>query len=109
MAELVSELLYAGKTLQEIAGYDNYQLLWVLFRKRDKYGRLIRVDSELPPWVKVDANGMRVVGKRVSFGAMYKQVKRTQGLSKEEADKKWKDYLETNPGAEDIRKRFRER
>jgi hypothetical protein len=93
----VSELLYAGKTLSEIAGYDNYQLKWVLFRSRDKYGRLIRVDSDLPPWVHVDERGMRVVKNPVGFGKMYRRLKARQGLSREKVAERWAEYVKAHP------------
>ncbi len=97
IAELVSELLYAGKTLAEVAGYDDVLLERVVCRKRDEYGRLVRHDSELPPWVEVDADGMRTISRPVPFARMFHAVKRYQGATVEHAEAAWKEYLKANP------------
>jgi hypothetical protein len=94
---LVSELLFNGKTLAEVAGYDVYIMRHVLNRRRDKYGRLVRKSEELPPWVEVDDDGMRVVTRPCSFASMYRKVKRWQGHSTESAEEHWKKYLRDNP------------
>lgn len=97
-AEVVSQLLYAGKTLQEIAGYDPYQLVWVVSRKRDKDGRLVRKSDELPPWVKVDERGMRIPSSNaMNFATMFEKVKEWQGLDKKQTQESWDKYLEDNP------------
>ena len=97
IAELVSELLYAGKTLAEIADYDGVQMMLIVCRKRDKYGKLIR-GEQLPPGVEVDSEGMRVVSNPVSFEGMFRglKLKQTRG-NRELTEQLWEGYLEANP------------
>jgi len=97
VAELVSELLYAGKSLAEIAGYDDVQLSRVVFRRRDRYGRLLRQAEELPPGVCVDEDGMRVVTNPVPYAVMYRQVRQGQGLGRNQAEADWLRFLALNP------------
>lgn len=97
VAEIVSELMYAGKSLEEIASYDPAQLLWVISRKRDRCGKLIRNRELLPPGVHVDENGMRIVKNPTPFNVMFKQVKTRQGLTREEVAAEWAEYRANNP------------
>lgn len=109
--EIVSELLYASKSLQEIAGYDTYQILKVVARKRDKYGRLVRRaegEEELPDWVKVDEDGMRIVENPVPFSKTFRQVKEYQGLDEIGTEKAWQEYLCDNPCLVDLIRRKEE-
>lgn len=71
----------------------------VIARKRGKGGKLIRGGSDLPSWVHVDANGMRVIprGKRSSFSKMFQQVKQNRGLSKEKIKQDWDNWRQANP------------
>lgn len=96
VAELVSELLYAGKTRAEIAGYDDIFMRWVLCRKRDENGSLIRVPDDLPNWVgdHLDSRGHWMIRNPRGFGEMFRQVKRQQGLEPETA---WKQWRAENP------------
>jgi hypothetical protein len=103
--ELVSELVYSGKTLADIAGYDNYQFLRVICRRRDRYGKLVR-GEELPEWVEVDEDGMRTIGNPVPYEVMYKQVKTSSGMERDQAERSWEQFLEEHPrfgvGGEDF-------
>jgi hypothetical protein len=78
---------------------------WVLGRKRDAGGRLLRAGSKggLPPWVAAttDANGMRVItgGRPMSFAAMMRQRWRKAGLDPQQVKERWREYLADNPGA----------
>jgi hypothetical protein len=91
----VSELLYNGATLEQIAGYDDEFIEQVLWRKRDSRGRLDRYD--LPEGCEVDDDGMRVISSPVAFGAMFREVKKFQGLDEDDAEKRWQEYLDENP------------
>ncbi len=104
IAEIVSELLYAGKSLSEIAGYDALVLKWVVFRKRNKYGALVQAHDELPPGVEVDDDGMRIISNPVPFSAMFRQVKKRQGLNKEQTEAQWQEWLLVNPQFERLRR-----
>ena len=94
----MSECLYAGKTLVEVAGYTDWQLSYVLCRRRDKAGRLDRSPrEELPPWVEVDDDGMRVIRNPVPLGVAFKQVQRRRGRTDEQAVAAWQRWLDDNP------------
>ena len=97
IAEIVSDLTYAGKPLSEIAGYDDLQLRWIIFRARDKHGRLIRKTKDLPDWVEVDEEGQRIISNPKPFEFMFRQVQLNRGKSREEADKDWQGFLAENP------------
>lgn len=97
VAEIIAELTYAGKTLAEIARIDDIQMRWIFCRKRDRNGNLTRRDPELPDWVEVDADGMRVVNNPVPFTAMFKQVKKYQGLDEAGTKQAWQGYIADNP------------
>lgn len=97
IAELVSELLYAGKSLAEVAGYDTIQMVWVVCRKRDKWGRLVRNVDSLPPWVAVGEDGMRIVTSPMPFQSLYYRSKIYQGADPVEAHKSWQEYQLDNP------------
>ncbi len=93
----MSELLYAGKTMVEIAGWDDCQMRWVVCRKRDKSGRLVRRDPSLPDWVETDERGMRVVTNPVPYSTMFRQVMRGRGLTDREAAVAWAAWRTENP------------
>jgi len=95
--EIVSELLYAGKSLKEVAGYDDRQTYRVVFRRRDRFGRLVRTNDELPPGVDVDEDGMRVVRRPVSYQTMFRQLRREQGYDDPSIDQNWNEFLAANP------------
>lgn len=111
IAQIVSELLYSGKTLAEIAGYTTVFIRKVLLLRRDKYGKLADPENELPPWVHVDANGMRTIPKeqRCSFTNAYKRAKTIQGLSKDDAQKAWEKYLDKEVQLADLIRRTERR
>lgn len=95
--DIVSELMYAGKTVREIAGYDTVQMLGVIWRKRDKYGKLIR-NNDLPEGVEVDEDGMRTISNPVPFRDMFIGVRRNiVGESDTSAEAAWERYCEDNP------------
>ncbi len=60
--------------------------------RRDKWGALVKHVEDLPPWVEVDDDGMRIISKPQSFGKMFRQVKKFQGLNKEKAEQAWVAY-----------------
>lgn len=93
---MVSELLYAGRRLKDIAGYDSRQLRWVEFRPRDGRGNL-RTD-DLPPWVHVDNDGMRVVENPTSFAACFRMAQEWRGADGRQAAAAWDEYMRANPG-----------
>jgi len=88
--------VYAGRTLAEVAGLDDVQVAGILFRPRDKYGRL-RKRPDLPPGVEVDDEGMRVVKNPVPYAVMFRQVRRRQGLNEEQVEASWREFLSANP------------
>lgn len=90
--------MYAGKTLSEIAGYTQWQRIGVIYLRRNKYGRLVRRDTLLPPEIGVDENGMRVItGKPISLEKAFKMANRERGLRKQQVDEAWEAYKEANP------------
>lgn len=91
-AQLVSQFLYAGKTLEQVARWDDRQMLGCIGLRRDKWGALVKHVEDLPPWVEVDDDGMRIISKPQSFGKMFRQVKKFQGLNKEKAEQAWVAY-----------------
>ena len=96
IAEIVSELMYSGKPLSEIAGYDDVIIFRIIGRHRDQYGKLVR-DNGLPSGVEVDENGMRVIRNPMPFTAMLRDVWESRGLERSEALGKVDEYLAENP------------
>lgn len=92
----MSELLYAGKTLREVAGYDDAFMRHVLLRPRDKHGRLVR-RGDLPPGVEVDEDGMRTVTRATDLETLYRRILRRRGVSPEAAEARWQEWLKDNP------------
>lgn len=94
---MISELVFAGKSLEEIAGYDPWQWRDVLTRARDSQGKIIR-GEKLPPWVHVDSDGMRVIRKPVAYETMFKSVRtKLAGMTPEEAERDWERWRAMNP------------
>lgn len=89
-------MLFGCKSLREIAGYDDVQIVHVLARRRDKWGKLVR-SEELPPGVEVDDDGQRIVTRPVPFKRMYRMVKKLQGLPAEKIDTAWDEWQADNP------------
>lgn len=97
IAERVSELLYSGKTIEEVAGYDDLQMGEVIWRRRDRSGVLMTEDDEeLPPWVHVDSEGQRIVPRPKSFTSMFREVKSWQGLDRQRAEEALEEYRKHN-------------
>jgi len=93
----VSELLYAGKTPEQIAGYTPWTRM-ALFYPRDQHGRLKRRYRDLPEGVEVDANGMRVItGPKISLKEATYRANRELGLAEADIDKLWQKFLDDNP------------
>lgn len=90
-------MLYAGKTLKEVAGYTTWQMVHVIGRERDKSGCLVRKSKNKLP-VDVDDDGMVVVKRPVGYGTMYRQVKLRQGMTPKQAGAAWEDFKRANPG-----------
>ena len=89
---MLAELVYNGRTLEEIADLDDYQLNYIFARKRDECGRLVRRDPDLPWWVETDHEGMRIVSNPVPFSQMFVQVKENRGMTREQSMRAWSDY-----------------
>lgn len=94
------ELLYAGKTRSEIAGYDDVFMRWVLCRQRDENGSLVRVPDGLPSWVMkhLDSKGHWNIKNPQPYGKMFHQVMKQQGLTEEQREEAWKRWKRDNPG-----------
>ncbi len=87
----MAELTHAGVTLAEIARMSDDQLAWVYFRKRDKYGRLVRKKQLYGKLVK------RVNKTPLRWDLMFKKVWRDRGKSEAEVEAKLEEYLRDNP------------
>lgn len=98
VAEIVSELLYAGKTRAEIAGYDDAFMRWVLCKPRDESGQLIRQNPELPWWVTTDARGQWVIKDPVPFSTAYNEVMEALGMDERQRRLAWASFKQENPG-----------
>ena len=96
VAELVCELLYAGKTRAEIAGYDDVFMQWVLCRSRDEHGRLLRHPSDLPWWVTTDADGQWVIKNPKPFTRMFEEVMKRRGLDERGRRIAWAEWRREN-------------
>jgi len=90
-------MVYAGKPLSEIAGYDSWQLKYLIFRKRDKRGRLIRKSPKLPSWVEIDSRGQRVISNEIPFSVAVKRAHRQIGTDDKTIEKMWGSFLAENP------------
>lgn len=99
IAELVCELMYAGKTRKEIAGYDDAFMRWVLCKPRDEAGRLIRYDPGLPRYVtdNIDSDGHWKIKSPKPYSVMLHQVMEMQGLDKQQQKQAWESWKESNP------------
>jgi hypothetical protein len=82
-------------TLAEIARLDDMQLAWVYFRKRDKYGRLVRKKRLYGKLVK------RVNRSPLRWDQMFKETWRKRGKSEAEIEQKYRQYLADNPSLKD--------
>jgi hypothetical protein len=99
--EQVSELFQAGWRLDDIASLTPWSRR-ALFLPRDQTGRLVRDEDqdgdELPAHVKVNKQGMRIVGNsRCSLEEATKMVNQRRGFSKAKADELWKRWEADNP------------
>jgi hypothetical protein len=94
---MYSELMYAGKTLEEIAGLSTVQITWVLCRRRDQYGRLIRANG-LPEHVlrTMDAEGKRVVSgnKTRPYKSIFMRTWQRRGDTEQQAEARWDEYCQ---------------
>jgi hypothetical protein len=56
--------------------------------------------------VEVDEDGMRTIGNPVPYEVMYKQVKTSSGMERDQAERSWEQFLEEHPrfgvGGEDF-------
>lgn len=87
--------MYSGKSLVEVAGYDDTQVCRVLWLKRSSDGSLVRSVDEASPGCEVDETGQRVVsGKRATFKDMFFSVKKFQGTDPVAA---WLKYVDDTP------------
>ncbi|MDE2100648.1 MAG: hypothetical protein KGL39_25615 [Patescibacteria group bacterium] len=94
---MVSELLYAGKQLSEIAGYSTNQIQNVLGLDRDESGRLMRRPEGTPRWVKTDSKGMRVVPTSAAVPSMEVAIRLIAKRTGRDPDKAWQLFLTNNP------------
>lgn len=88
----MSELKWREVSLVEIAGLDDVQIAYVLNRRRDRHGNLIREDEELPPGVEVDDNGMRIITNPTSYGRAYVKAKMHYGVSEHQAKDEFRKW-----------------
>jgi hypothetical protein len=93
--------MYAGKTLKEIAGYDDAFMQWVLCRPRDEYGKLIRVNPDLPWWVNqnLDADGHWKLKDKFKrpLSVAFDQVMKSRGLDEKQRRAAWAEWMKENP------------
>lgn len=101
---MVSDLLYAGKTLEQIAGWSTAFMNRVLLLPRDSSGRLVPPSEQLPDGVEVNADGQRVIphDQLRPFTQSFRRAKEMQGLSMHDAQAHWDDYLNRNPRLVDL-------
>lgn len=97
IAETVCELLYAGKTLAEVAGYDDAFMRYVLCRPRDEYGRLLRHSRDLPWWVTTDADGQWVIRNSEPYAIAFDRVLEVQGFDESQRRCAWAQWRLENP------------
>jgi hypothetical protein len=98
-------LVYAGKTLQEIAGLDVRQMRLIYFRPRDKFGNLKRVGES-----EEQAEHPTAPYQVVSYEAMFRQIWANRGKNKDEVETLWQGWLVENPSyVELMRKKERQR
>jgi hypothetical protein len=81
IAEIVSELVDKGRTLQEIAGLDFVQLRWIFFRERNEDGSLKRPQVYEPR-----------ITKPVSYEQMFRDHA-AKFMDAAEVEKTWQDWL----------------
>lgn len=79
-------------TLAEIARLDDVQISRCLNLPRDRRGNLLRRDSELPPGVEVDDDGMRVITNNCGYGAAFVKAKVHHGMDAEDAKKQYQQW-----------------
>lgn len=94
-------MLYAGKTLKEIAGYDDAFMRWVLCRSRDECGKLRKCDPNLPWWVRenVDGDGKWKINPKYvrPFSVAFDQAMKRQGKDERERRIAWAEWKRDNP------------
>lgn len=93
---------YNGISLAEIAGYDPYILREVIGRKRDQFGRLIRVGSDLPEGVEVDGNGQRIISWPTAFSNAFRNARRFHGINQETVAREWEALVKEDPNFQGI-------
>lgn len=100
VAELVSELLYAGKTRRDIAGYDDAFMSYVLCRRRDEYGELVKNDPSLPKWVQdnLDSKGRWKIRNPKSYTEVFHSALEKQGFDAAARIAAWDAWRRDNPG-----------
>lgn len=76
-------------TLEEAAGLTDYQIRWLFFRDRDKYGRLIRSPAL--------TGGIKDRRVPVHYADMQKDVWRNRGLSEDEVQRRWDERVSREP------------
>ncbi|MDE2103622.1 MAG: hypothetical protein KGL39_40665 [Patescibacteria group bacterium] len=95
IAEVAAELVYAGKSLSEVAGLDEVQLRTVYFIKRDKYGSIVRERTDIPQFVldNLDEEGRWQIKNPKSYRSMFQQVMHKRGLKDDEIWKRYEDVM----------------
>ena len=78
-----------------MAGYDDAFMRWVLCRRRDENGGLIRSAPEgLPSWMNnyLDSRGHWIIRNPTSYASMFRQVKEQQGLDSQASSQEWRRW-----------------
>lgn len=73
--------------MAEIADLDDAQLFYIYYRPRDEWGNLTEEEETEKP----------IIRQQVSFESMYKDLWTKRGLTEEQVNQKWQNYLAENP------------
>ncbi len=95
----MSELTHGegGLTVEQVASLTVHQMGPIMFRRRDRWGKLVRLASDVPQHVldSTDSDGNRRVRKQTPLGEAYVRAKMTKfGMTKQQAVDLWNAYVE---------------
>lgn len=89
----MAELQYHRQlTLEQIARLDDVQIARCLNLPRDRRGNLLRRDSELPPGVEVDDDGLRVVSSPCGLGVAVVKARVAKGVPVDDAKRQYAEW-----------------